>query len=369
MQAGGRRLAASPETGDRAAPGRVDGDAAHVIMRCRPHRDRLARGIESGGVAARGDRREARGKALAERTARIEEDAMPVAEMPPDGARHHIARLELGGEALAGFVDEHRAFAAHRLAHQRHRVEADIKRGGMELNEFHVGQQRAGARGERQSLAKRAERVGGVAIEPADAAGGDHHAARRQQHAPHRSRGKDARDATLGHHQAARLDAIEHGDRRRASDRRDQRAHDLAAAAVAAGMHDTAPAMRGFEAQREAAIGAAIEGDAVPHQRRDGRRRRCGDALDHRGVAEPVPGRHCVGGVQQRLVVIAQRGGDAALGEGAGDAGAERRPGEDDDRLGGEMQGRHQPGETRADDDRTVGAIKAIHGLLLVFRL
>src|SRR5947208_1690509 len=65
--------------------------------------------------------------------------------------------------------------AASPQAH-RHGIDANIERGRMELHEFHVGQRRAGASGERQPLPHGAEGIGGVAIERADAAGGDDHA-------------------------------------------------------------------------------------------------------------------------------------------------------------------------------------------------
>ena len=76
--------------------------------------------------------------------------------------------------ALAGLVDQHGALAAQGLADQRHGIEPDIERGGMELHELHVGQRRAGARRQRQPLADGAQRVGGVGVEAAQPAGGQH---------------------------------------------------------------------------------------------------------------------------------------------------------------------------------------------------
>ena len=109
---------------------------------------------------------------------------MPVAglHMGPDGAADDVARFEFGAalafhEADAGLVDEDGAFAAHGFADERHGVAADIERGGVELDEFEVGEGGAGAGGEDEALADGAGRIGAVAVEAAEAAGGDDDAA------------------------------------------------------------------------------------------------------------------------------------------------------------------------------------------------
>ena len=58
VRAGRRYFAAGPQSLQRGAAVRVDGDAAHVIMRGRRDRDRLRRRIDAGGDAARIDGRE-----------------------------------------------------------------------------------------------------------------------------------------------------------------------------------------------------------------------------------------------------------------------------------------------------------------------
>jgi hypothetical protein len=149
-------------------------------------RDRVAGGINAGGAADSGDAGKALGEAAAERRARVEEHAMPMGETAPHRTRHDVARLELGAtltchEALSSLVDQNRTFTAHRLAHQRHRIEPGIERSGMELDEFHVGEHGSSAGGKRHALADRAQRIGGMTIEPTAAAGGDHDACARQQ--------------------------------------------------------------------------------------------------------------------------------------------------------------------------------------------
>ena len=78
-----------------------------------------------------------------------------------DGARHDIARREfrigVNGrhEAAAGFVDQHRAFAAQRFGRERRGIAADGDGGRMELHEFGIGDHRAGARRHAEAFAAR----------------------------------------------------------------------------------------------------------------------------------------------------------------------------------------------------------------------
>ena len=131
--------------------------------------------------ADRADGGEAGGKARADH-ARIEKHAMPVRLMREHGARHHVARRQIAPchEAGAGLVDEHRAFAAHGLGDQRQRRAAGIQGGRVELHEFQMLQLGAGLGGEDQAGADRPGRVGAVAEQPANAAGGEQHAVGRQ---------------------------------------------------------------------------------------------------------------------------------------------------------------------------------------------
>ena len=88
----------------------------------------------------------------------IEEDPVAGGDVCGHGARDDIARRKLGAdtpghEALARFVDEDRAFAAHGLGDERQRDRADVERGRMKLDEFEIGHDRAGARRQRQPFA------------------------------------------------------------------------------------------------------------------------------------------------------------------------------------------------------------------------
>ena len=106
---------------------------------------------------------------------------MPLSLLAEDRARHDVARRELG-ERDARLtmkrsplrVDEHRAFAAHRLGDQRERVLRRVERGRMELHELHVGQRHAGAMRDREAVAGGDDGIRRVAIDLAAAAGREH---------------------------------------------------------------------------------------------------------------------------------------------------------------------------------------------------
>ena len=141
---------------------------AHVIVRRRPDRYRIGRGIDPCHLAERGND----GKAFCEFRSRmfprVEEHAMSLRAAMPDRARDDVAGREFGAglvrhEALAGVVDQDRAVAAHGLGHQRHRTRRPVEGGRVKLDEFEIGELRARTRRQRQSLAEATGRVGTVA--------------------------------------------------------------------------------------------------------------------------------------------------------------------------------------------------------------
>jgi hypothetical protein len=78
-----------------------------------------------------------------------------------DGARHHVARRQLGAavvarhEARAVERAQHGALAAQRLAEQERLRLRVVEAGGMELHELEVRDRRAGAVGHREAVAGR----------------------------------------------------------------------------------------------------------------------------------------------------------------------------------------------------------------------
>ena len=232
----------------------------------------------------------------------------------------------------------------------------------MELHELHVGQRRAGPRGQRQALADGAQRVGGVGVEPAQPAGRQHDPAARQQAGVGGTSRQHAGNAAVVDQQAAGFQPLDHRDRGRGLHRGDQGAHDRGARAVARDMDDAAAAVRCLQAKRQTAGRIAVEHHAVALELDDGGRRRRGDAAGDGRIAEAVAGRQGVGGVQGRPVVLAHGGGDAALGPGRGRTLGQWHLGQQDDGPRRQPERGHQPGKAAADDDGAAGKV-GTHGL------
>ena len=305
-------LAAGPEARDRAAPVAIHGDAAHVIVRRRPDRDRLA---SPGRSRPSGRTRRCREA--------LREIARPGASRASRNTRCPAARwrqtaratTSRGASSAPGSsamkrspVSSISTAPSPRTASvtQRHRARRPVeaRSGGTARTPGRRAPRRRAppARGPGRS----SRRIGGVGEKPADAAGRDHDAAG-GEHQRAAVRSRRARPATrvVLDDQPARLDAFEQRDRRRAAHRRDQRAHDLAAGAVAVGMDDAAAAVRGFEAEAPAAVWPPVEA-----RRRAARDRR----------SPPAP--RATIRLRDGLVAEAVAGGDACRP----DAGPARRP-------------------------------------------
>ena len=63
--------------------------------------------------------------------------------------------------------------------------------------------------------------------------------------------------------------------------------------------------------------------------------------------------------MKRRIVVLAQSGGYSPLGQGTRGFETERRLAKEQDRLRRQMQSRHQPGQTTADDDGAFAQISS----------
>src|SRR6187399_1515902 len=88
-----------------------------------------------------------------------------------------------------------------------------------------------------------------------------------------------------------------------------ERVRDLAAGGRAAGVHDTGARVSAFEPKAEVELDSQI-GEVL-----DARGRLVGEDGDGTRAAETPPRRDRVLGVQSRIVVRADRGGDSALRE------------------------------------------------------
>ena len=169
---------------------------------------------------------------------------------------------------------------------------------------------------------------------------------------PDGSDGEHAAHRVVLDDEAPRLEAFEDVDRGRRARRRDEGAHDFAPGAVAAGMGDPPPRVRGLQAEREAAVSRPVETRRrAARGFRSPRARRAVKQLDDRGVAEPVAGGDRVGGVQRRRVVGARAPPPCRPAPSGSSLPRRAAPCEQDDRAWRERQRGHQPGDARADDD------------------
>ncbi len=277
----------------------------------------------------------------------------------PDRTRDDIAGRKFGAglvrhEALPGVVDQDCAIATHGFGDQRHRARRPVEGGRVKLDEFEIGEFCARACRERQPLAEATGGIGAVQKQPANAACRDHDATAVDNERTVRVHREHAFDGIVLDDQAPRFDAFQQSNRRAAAHRCDQRTHDLAAGAIAGGVHDPVAAMGGFEPEPPAAIGPAIEGDAKPREMLDRRRRRVNDSASDGFVAQACACGQRIGQMQGRVVIPAHRGGKPALRPQARRLRAERRLRQQQHRFRRHLQRRHQSGGAAADDDGTV---------------
>ena len=93
--------------------------------------------------------------------------------LPVYGGAHHVARLQLVGEALPVSVEQHRPFAAARFRDQKRPARPRrVQGGGVDLHVVHVLEGDAVARGDGARVAGKAGEVGGTRVRAADAAAG-----------------------------------------------------------------------------------------------------------------------------------------------------------------------------------------------------
>ncbi len=339
--------------------------AAHVIMSGRRHRDRLFRRVDAGGHAACINRGEFFGEMRAERVGGVEQHAMAGGNFREHAARHDIARRQFSQrmpsrhETFAPVVDQRRAFPAQRFCRQRRRIATDHDRGRVKLHEFRIGDDSAGTRGDRKSKSAGLGRICRHRIEMPDAAGRQHHRARRNRHrfcygVAGLAQLQTSDRAVLGQ-KRFRGKTFDHPDRRRLAHGVDQRCDDSLAGHVTADMHDASGGMRGLLCHRELAFEVAIEWHAVTEQVVDARAGFACEAQRYRCIDQAGTDGDRIGRVRLRAVAFGDRGRDAALRPRRRGALAQRRRGNHGDRTRRQLQRAEQAGETAADDDDIVG--------------
>ena len=101
-------------------------------------------------------------------------------DFPVNGSGDYVPGGELSipvlpeQESLARFVAQDRALAADRLGDQEPGSALPPEHGGMELNEFHIGEQRPRAERDRNPLPGRHRGIRALAVEAPRPAGREH---------------------------------------------------------------------------------------------------------------------------------------------------------------------------------------------------
>ena len=177
-RAGG--FAADPEAGQGGAPTLVDLDPAHVEMGRGGDRDHAVDRVDAGVRAVFADGGKAGEDGGAQGGARVEIDLSTRLDLAEIGAGDDVPRgqfgvwMDGGHEALAQIIDEDSAFAAQRLGGEGRRIGTGRNGGGMELDEFGIGNDSPGTGRHTHGMAAHAGRIGGDGIKAAQAAGGQH---------------------------------------------------------------------------------------------------------------------------------------------------------------------------------------------------
>ncbi|MNS34540.1 hypothetical protein D3C72_666680 [compost metagenome] len=117
---------------------------------------------------------------LAHRLGGVQKRPAPIGPCRVHRPRHDVSRGQIGvfvraQQEGAGPIDQPRPLAAQGFGGQGRRVQPDINRGGVKLHELRVEDFSPGPIGQGQPLAAQGGRIGRHFIEPADAAGGQHH--------------------------------------------------------------------------------------------------------------------------------------------------------------------------------------------------
>ena len=275
---GAGHLADGEQALDRGAPVEVGQHAAARVVRRGGDRHRLARQVEAGGAAGADDPGEPAGDEVGAEGRRVQPDVLLAgrAQVGGDGGRDDVARREVGQRVSAGHdppsrpVDEHRALPAHRFGHQHlltRGARAGPEHGRVELHHLHVGDLGAGPQRQRQPVAGRARGGGGRGVDVPVPAGGQHDGAGEQVSGVDQGSVVDTGDPQAGDaavrraQRVQRRGVLEHLDAAGAQ-RPGQRAGDLRAAGVAAGVHDAVTAVPALAGQGRAAVGAGVEARA-----------------------------------------------------------------------------------------------------------
>ncbi len=267
-------------------------------------------------------------------------------------------------ETLTAPIDEDRAGASQALGDDRRGIPAACNRRRMKLDEFRIGDDGPGARGNRHADAVGMRWIGRGGEQMADTAGREHDSARRDQQGRGRSilraaQFQAAHDAVL---RQQRIDdmVLDHADRGRRAHGVGQGRHDRLPGEVAADAQDALHGMGRRAGRRQLPPVIAIERDAEPDQILDPRRRISGELQRRSRLHQATPSRDHVGGVSLRSVVGRNGRRDVGLHGRAEGVLAERRCRDQRDRLRRELEGAEQSGNAGADDHDMAGRLDLV---------
>ncbi len=181
VEASASDLTDGPQSAQRGGSIEVGLDATALVMSRWYDRNRFFRHVDAEIHQGLKDVRESVFQPSAGFRCDVEEDAFGAGffDFPVDGSGHDIARGEVFApvifvhERLAVGADEHAAFTAEGFADEEAAFLRMEEAGGVELDEFHVGDGYAGTPSHGHAVAGGDFRVGGVLVDAAAASGGE----------------------------------------------------------------------------------------------------------------------------------------------------------------------------------------------------
>ena len=354
MNAGVGGFSRGVEAGDGSVPPEIGFDSAHHVVGSGADWRHVGGQIETVAEAGGVDARETFLQEFSGLGGHVQINVLCGGAMhfADDSASDDIACGQLLGfgvalhEALEKNIAEDAAFSAQRLGKQEARRALDGESSGMELHELHVGQDRAGFVGDGQTVAGGDFRIGGFAIDLAEASGGEKNGggANFVKRAIDFVKEADPNGAAVFKNQASGERVCAKMEMRNLVRASEKSAADFAAGRVPVGMQDAGAAVRGFPGESEFGAGSIEFG--APFDELCNVFRAFFDQECYRfGAAEAVARAESVLLVQTDFVFVAERYGDATLRPSCGGI-AEIGFGEDQDATGAaEFNGGAQTGD------------------------
>src|ERR1019366_5657460 len=310
-------------TGERSLSAEIGAHSAHGIVRCRTNGHQFGSNVDvvlhAGGVNGGETFAYAVGMQVSKVEIHCGIGTLYQLQLMRNRAGHNVTRSQfrqlvvLGHEAFQLNVSQICAFAAQGLRQKKPRSVLQVQRGGMELHELHVADLGAGTMRHGNPVPGCNRGIGGVAVNVAQAAGGEQCGAGNDLVRLARLvENPDPNHAAVAHQQVGGEFEFPEDDGLQGRGLEVERAANLAPGGVAVSVQHTAAAMRPFASERDLGTGA-IELRTPRDELLD-----TGRAFFHQDarslfVAQAVASLERVLQVEADFVVIAKRGSDATL--------------------------------------------------------